>query len=396
MSIYSVCIKLILVSLAIVSRISLADDDISRLRGKCRDYKKIPFAITNIAADDAGNGRVEYGFSSYGAPNKLFFLKDVVYCDPLRAYYSITGTKLSENQFKEEVEKYMNSSTLNHVLYNIHGFQTSPYDSFMGASKWNEEHSTYLVIPIQWRNAWEFHVVSYEYDRNNNAPKIGELLASHFDVFKASYKTSILCHSMGNWAFRVFAQNIEDPSVVFHNFFAVAADARMDMFGTDFNPKAEDEPTSDAYKFIEVDRSGEPSYNYDLEKNLGIPPEELKKNGGWSITKISKNSHVIYNQNDDMLSVRELFQIGWGKYVRRALGRYGKESEDLMTLEYFKKRVKYHNFSEKVVEQHSYNWEPVCAELYILYENTDVEIDISIPNNQEKINISAQMGSEIY
>jgi len=201
---------------------------------------------------------------------------------------------------------------------------------------------------------------------------------------------------MGVWAFRVFAQNIYDPSVVFHNFFAVAADARMDMFGTDFNPKAEDEPTSDAYKLIEVDRSGEPSYNYDLEKNLGIPDAELKKNGGWSITKISKNTHVVYNQNDYALKMRELFQIGWGENIRRALGRYGKDSEDLMTLEYFKKRVKYHNFSEKVVEPHNYQWKPVCAELYIFYENTDIEIDISIPNNQEKINISAQMGSEIY
>merc|ERR1712176_255150 len=116
------------------------------------------------------------------------------------------------------------------VLYNIHGFNVDPENSFMGVHDFmngNGAGTKILGIPISWRNRWGATAASYEFDRNNSAPRAGRQLAAKFSAFDSSALTSIMCHSMGNYVFRVMAQNIEKPNNAFNNAYMVAADARM-------------------------------------------------------------------------------------------------------------------------------------------------------------------------
>lgn len=322
----------------------------------------IPFAITNIAAKNIDDGKVKYNYHSSGSPDKLFFLKDVTLCDFRWYPYNIIGTKLSESEFKREVKTYLDKNGYDHVLYNIHGFNVSPYWSFKDSWDWNKKHKEYLTIPIQWRNKWGAYFFSYEHDRDKKAPLMGKQLAKSAGVFNTDYDTSIMCHSMGNYVFRVFAQNVQQPSILFRNFFSVAADARMDMFSSDFNPLA-------ASQSHEGELPAVPGQ--DLE---GPTDDELKENGGYAISKLARNTHVIYNRGDHALHVRETFQIGWGDNVRKALGKFGDQSEKEMD-EYFDNKVKFHDFSRKVEYigiEHNYQWYQVCKNLYIAWKNKDI------------------------
>ena len=98
-----------------------------------------------------------------------------------------------------------------------------------------------------------------------------------------------MCHSMGNYVFRVFAQNVGSPALVFNNLYMVAADARMDMFGTDFNPGAPRNAVATAV-------AAPAAQNY-----VDIPDSELQENGGYDITKIASHVHVVWNLGDHAL-----------------------------------------------------------------------------------------------
>ena len=181
--------------------------------------------------------------------------------------------------------------------------------------------------------------------------------------FKADYNASIMCHSMGNYVFRVFAQNVQQKSTMFHSFFSVAADVRMDMFSEDFNPLAAVNETH-----------GGVLPAVDDEQDLGKHEDELKKNGGYDISKLVSNTHVIYNQGDHALHIRETFQIGWGENVRKALGKFGKQSEEEMA-EYFKDKVKFHDFPKEVEFigiEHNYQWSQSCTDLHIEWKNKTI------------------------
>ena len=337
---------------------SSASQNLRSEKKKCRGYTQIPFAITNIEGKHNGN-KLEYGYHSDRPVEALYFLKDVVLCDYVWRPYVITGTKRTETEFKDDVKNYLKGSKYDQVLYNIHGVNVSPNASFKGAANNMQD---FLVIPIQWRNLWGLSLPSYETDRNNAAPKAGKLLAKSFDVFRVDYKISIMCHSMGNWVFRVFAQNVVEPEVVFHNFFSVAADARMDMFWPSFNPGVKDKRS-----YQETDSVGEV---------LDLPKIELVPNGGLAITQIAQNTHVIWNKGDHALAVREQFQIGAGSSVRMALGKYGDQAEKGTTQTYFKERVQYHDFS-KIIEhlgiEHNYQWFKECKAEYTEYKDKGVD-----------------------
>ena len=57
---------------------------------------------------------------------------------------------------------------------------------------------------------------------------------------------------------------------------------------------------------------------------------------------------------------------------RRGLGQFGDEAEELTTLQYFKDRVQYHDFSRVIEEalsmEHGYYFDEPTVELYMEYK----------------------------
>ena len=307
-----------------------------------------------------------YGFHSRSGGG-FQFLKNVRYCPVYwsrwrRNPYRVYGKIVSSDEFKSAVEEEVNSNpAIDHVLYNIHGVSVDPKASFKHAYDFhaNFQATGYLVIPVSWRSFWgPMTKFGYDSSRNNYAPWAGLELAAQFDVFKLSVPTSLMAHSMGNYITRIIAQNAKNLEVVFENLFMVAADVRMDMFGTEFNPAA---PQNTAAK----------SYAATVDAYLKIPDSELRENGGYAITQIAGHVHVVWNGEDPVLKLRENFQAGWGSNIREALGKYGNEAEELTTLPYFQSRVTYHDVSPLVGGEHGYQWEYYVVELYVEYKSSD-------------------------
>jgi len=332
----------------------------------CAGTKTIPFMMTNVALTPHGD-EYYFGEHSHGDSDEMRFLRNVRYCPDAGWFnsYRIYGELVSAEEFKSAVEEEVNTnSAIDHVLYNIHGLTVDPESSFNGAYDFQEQQGDtgYLVIPISWWNMWGGSIASfstYKIDRVNYAPPAGLHLAAAFDVFKSSVPTSLMAHSMGNWVTRAFAQSTENPEVVFENLFMVAADARMDMFGTDYNPAAPQD--------MEAEGNTENAAVY-----LQTPEVELRDNGGYAITLIAGHVHVLWNVNDRALGAREMFQLSplyeHPDRVRKALGKYGDQSEELTTLPYFQERVTYDDFSfinEFAAMDHGYQWSQEAVDLYV-------------------------------
>jgi len=297
----------------------------------CRDLKTIPFMVTNVALSP-DEDEYYFGFHSDGESDEMRFLKNVRYCPDAGQLqsYRIYGEPMSSEDFKSAVEEEVNTNpAIDHVLYNIHGVSVDPKVSFMGGWEFAQDNSDtgYLVIPISWLN--RYNAAMYEINRDDYAPPAGLHLAAQFDVFRSSVPTSLMAHSMGNWVTQLFAQNTTNPAIVFENLFMVAADVRMDMFGTDFNPAASRNNT-------EAKGGTEAATVY-----LDIPERELTKNGGYAITQIARHVHVVWNRGDRATIVRKTIQvrnIENADRVGKALAKYGNQSEDLTTLPYFQER----------------------------------------------------------
>ena len=95
----------------------------------------------------------------------------------------------------------------------------------------------------------------------------------------------------------------------------------MDMFGTDFNPRA---PRNVVAAGEAAAVAAPAAQNY-----VDIPDSELQENGGYDITKIASHVHVVWNRGDHALMVRESVQIGWGDHVRKAIGKYGDHDNEI-------------------------------------------------------------------
>jgi len=322
--------------------------------------------MTNVELTEHGSEHY-WGYHSNDFEGEFKILKDIRYCPDAGAFnaYRVYGTLISADDFKGEIEAHIASSDdYDSVLFNIHGFNVDPENSFMGVYNYmhgNGAGSKILGIPISWRNHWGKTAASYDYDRNTSAPQAGRELAAKFSAFQINAPSSIMCHSMGNYVFRVMAQNIELHSVAFDNAYMVAADARMDMFGTDFNPAA---PRT-------AGGTGAPA----AQTYLAIPDSELRENGGYDITQIATHVHVVWNRGDHALMIREAFQVGWGANVRKALGKFGDLAEEYVTLPYFQERVTFHDFSAIIEEfgiEHGYQFSDAVAELYAEHKAEDV------------------------
>lgn len=353
-------------------------------RPPCHGKKEIPFMVTNVELTQEGDDHY-WGYWSLNIADEMQFLKNIKYCPDAGTLnaYRIYGELISLEEFKREVEDQVTAGGIDHVLYNIHGFDVNPESSFLGAHDFNQEHSAdskYLAIPINWRNAWELMTTSYEYDRNNNAPTAGRHLAAKIDVFDSSVSTSLMAHSMGNYVTRIMAQNVANPEPVFQNLFMVAADARMDMFSTEFNPGAPTVTTG-----MGADEENTDTGN-DLNDQvyLDLPADEIQPNGGYAITQLVANTtHVVWNRGDHALLAREAFQIsclmcprGSMDGTRKALGKYGDEAEAL-TAPYFEEMVNYHDFSSIIEElglEHNYQWYEPLVDLYKEYKSEKATI----------------------
>jgi len=383
--------------------------------GTCRQGgcgKKIPFMATNVELTMDGPDHF-WGYHSDNYASEFQFLKDIRYCHDAGSFaaYRIYGKLISPDEFKSAVEEELADPEYNydHVLYAIHGFQTEPQASFMDAWNFHDKHDStanstanggYLVIPVNWRNNWGKLQASYEYDRNSLAPIAGFQLANNIDAFKSSYSASAVVHSMGNYVLRNMAQNVESPEQIFQNIFMVSADARSDMFSTEFNPDAPKDMEAEG----NTDTTDVLGAEVDLAQvELELPPEELKPNGGYAITNLANHVHVVWNSKDDALFIREAFQVpclicwpGELAHIRNALGKYGDAAEGYMELTYFRNRVTFHNFSPIYQETwnvgdvaHSYQWKEAPVNLYKGYKfQKGADFPTEVANDQECVDAS--------
>ena len=379
--------------------------------------------VTNTKLTQEGEMHY-WGHGSHESEDEFKYLKNIKYCPDAGRIY---GQLISKEQFKEDVDQFVTSeSDYDHVFYNIHGFNVGPEGSFGGKSIFDGnggEDSGYLMIPINWRNYWEFGPVSYENDRTSNAIDAGKALATQIDMFQLTAKTSIMCHSMGNWVFQVMAQEVANPEQVFENVFMVAADARMDMFAPWFNPDAPGASGStdngistdaldahashvDASLITQIPAIPAALNLLCLEDNGGVlssvrkeessaargrraeevalRDEETRQNGGLAIARLTNHTHVVWNREDKALCAREYFQMGYystqeyGEYIMRALGKYG--DQNATTQHYFKERVTYHDMTSNLtiaeldgvdqVLEHSYQFMSLLVNLYTQYKSS--------------------------
>jgi len=331
--------------------------------GGCIGRKDLPFMATNVELTEDGDEHY-FGFHSRGTESETKFLKDVRYCPDAGRFgaYRIYGEVVPLEEFKALVEEEIRTNdALDHVMCHFHGWSVDPETSFLQGHNFMEMHAEdtgYLWIPFTWRSTWQDlnKLANYDFDRNSYAIEAGETYAASLDVFKLSAPTSLMAHSMGNWVTRVIAQNAVEPEIVFENVFMVAADARMDMFSTDFNPAAPQATKTQG----KADQA---------EVHLGIPEDELRENGGYAITQIANHVHVLWNIWDPALHFRELFQVGFGDNVRKALGKFGHQSEELTDLSYFQERVTYHDFSFEGFD-HNYHLNQDSINVYAEFKSS--------------------------
>lgn len=353
----------------------------------------IAFTMTNIeGVHDEQANQLRFGFYSTRSTEQVYFLKDVVHC--AQTPYVITGTMLTADEFKAEIETYLLENGLEAVLYNIHGFNVAPQSAFDLAETFKENYedaTKMLFIPVMWRNYWELQLPSYELDRVHHAIRDGKMFAAYADVFNANFTANMMCHSMGNYVFRVMAQELADTGaseVLFDKVFMVSADSRSDMFADAFNPDAPRTEEEYAHELLQKgislkddwDSDGSEAiwncrYNrtdlrvsIDTNETSGIPVEECELNAGLDITKLSNHVHVLWNKWDEALSIREEAHLGASEEYRRALGKYGNLAESYMNLQYFKDRVTFHDLSGLVamigLGTHSYELELPAVKIY--------------------------------
>ena len=96
--------------------------------------------------------------------------------------------------------------------------------------------------------------------------------------------------------------------------YSLAADARSDMFSTEFNPAAPKNNVSDAIALhplaLTVTDGVGAGNDLDYEQvYLDLPANETKENGRYAIILLTTHIHVLWNEYDKALAVRETFQI---------------------------------------------------------------------------------------
>ena len=120
------------------------------------------------------------------------------------------------------------------------------------------------------------------------------------------------------------------------------------------------------------------------EKLEGITDDETKPNGGYAITKIAESTHVLWNKRDSALGIRESFNRGLSPEFRRALGKFGDQSEEMMD-EYFEDKIMFHDFTqERKSNSHGYQWDDISVDLFESWEDRRVAVSV---NDQKEFEI---------
>lgn len=340
----------------------------------CSGEKSIPFMVTNVELTADGNEHY-WGHNSDNSEAGFKFLKNIRYCPNAGASgsYRIYGELLSPDEYRDEVTTFVEDSPdHDRVLYNIHGVNVEPEESFLYAHDFlhgNGKDAGILAIPINWRNLWGVKdadaALAYGKDRTESAPRAGRQLAARRGAFESVVPVSVLCHGLGGDVLRIMARHVETPVHAFDRAYLVAADARADLFGTAVNPAA---PASAA-----PPDEAAPAAPHHLDASDGASHED----GGYYVVQIASHVHVVWSGGDRSLVLREAFPGGEGGRAgggdaARALGKYGVLAEELMTLDYFKKRVTFHDFSEEGGSEHDYQFHNAAVHFYVQCEGGEV------------------------
>jgi len=309
------------------------------------DTPIFPFLITNYKlkkltnVDGEDSEKVRFSKETKNESDGAFILKNVV----------DKGKKYEADRVKPEdasavIEKALSDSGREEVLFYVHGWRNSCRSAINTADEMNkldiDVKKKFLVIPVVW--AMTFKDMDYVDDRTEYAPEAAsdflELYNALSEALKDSLvKKSVMCHSMGNFVLRVFAQAhkkvLQDAQItnapVFDDIFMVSADVRWDLFSENLNSEKSSE---EMIPTLDVNTAADDLIH------------ENQKNGGRDIVNLAKNNvHVLYCTRDKALLTRQPFFVcKSGELEGSALGRCAGFAIDEVHPD-FKDKVGFHN-----------------------------------------------------
>ncbi len=173
--------------------------------------------------------------------------------------------EIINNQSSNEDEKATDSSANRKVLFSVHGFNGNPRGYLLQVKYIEERFQKFKLIPVLWPSAGS--MLGYFRDRSLSkaAGKAFQSIVEPIETFDKS----LLCHSMGNYLLRNFA----NPSYNFDNIFMVASDVESKIFYESYIEGGDQEWRKDGLE---------------ITKMLND-----KKDGG--------KVHILYNKNDSDL-----------------------------------------------------------------------------------------------
>jgi len=324
----------------------------------------VPFCITNVVLEKIeGSERVKFTRRTAGQSGEAHLLKNV---DDKESHYE--ADVVQPEDAAAAIQEALAESGREEVLFYIHGWKNSCRDSVNKCVAMNnmelDPKKKFLVLPVFWAAGWED--LMYRDERRVAAPEAGKDFRVLYNTMAyalkdSTVKKSLICHSMGNFVLRIFAQGHDDLNgdtknpPVFEDIFMVAADVRWDLFNEEFNQGHTEEVDTNEKK------------------------ENLKHSGytdgGHKIVNLAKNKvHVLYNTGDKALLARQVWHSKGGSKVS-AIGRCAGYAMDKLHPD-FKDKVVFHhcNYMTSFYPGHSYYPMKLAMQYY---ENPN-------PNNEKE------------
>jgi len=173
----------------------------------------VPFCITNIVLEDIkGSERKKFTRRTGEESGEAFLLKNV---EDKKSHYEADVVKIEDAT--AVLKEALAESGREEVLFHIHGWMVSCRKTINKCVGMNnielDSKKKYLVLPVLWAASWRNF--QYRDERREAAPEAGKdfrvLYNAMANVLKDStVKKSLLCHSMGNYVLRIFAQGHYD------------------------------------------------------------------------------------------------------------------------------------------------------------------------------------------
>lgn len=242
--------------------------------------KRLPeFAITNYEVKRLDGDVVEFSRFAKGSKTKAYVLEDI---EMRRRFpFPVFRAKLvDENEVNRRADAessgWLPTLPMFHekVLLYMHGFNVPPRHVLEACGEYSQAHRR-LVIPLLWA-VEDRSVLGYGADRILNAPTAAEAFGDKLNVVK-HVRTSLLCHSMGNYVLRLAARTSETGDRPFEDIFMVAADVSHDIFEKSQNMHA-----------------------------------DSKENDGLEIRNMVKNKvHVLHSHKDRAMKARKWHPKTW-------------------------------------------------------------------------------------